>query len=126
MKIGEVAKKSGFSKDTLRYYEKIGVIQLSKQQRTAHNYRVYDANILQELQLIKKMKRIGFTLQEIKDWKQMKAFDRINCANLGALIEQKLEKIETELAKLKYQKQQLLALTKVCTGNCIAIFDETS
>ena len=118
MQIGEIAKQSGFSKDTLRYYEKIGLIQLTKQQRGANNYRIYDGRILQELDLIKKLKNVGFTLNEIKDLKRMGALDMISCGTVGPLVKEKLTKIEEQLAELKEQKRKLLLLMQSCKGDC--------
>ena len=79
MHIGEIAKQSGFSKDTLRYYEKIGLIQLTDVQRGENNYRVYDDTILLELSNIRKLKKVGFTLTEIKRLRKMNQLDLINC-----------------------------------------------
>ena len=123
MQIGEIAKQSGFSKDTLRYYEKIGLIQLTKQQRGANNYRIYDGRILQELELIKKLKNVGFTLNEIKDLKRMGALDMISCGAVGPLVKEKLMKIETQLAELQEQKRKLLLLMQSCKGDCSTAFD---
>lgn len=126
MQIGEIAKQSGFSKDTLRYYEKIGLIQLTKQQRGANNYRIYDGRILQELGLIKKLKNVGFTLNEIKDLKRMDVLDMISCGTVGPLVKEKLTKIEEQLAELKEQKRKLLLLMQSCKGDCSTTLDELS
>jgi len=124
MQIGEIAKQSGFTKDTLRYYEKIGLIQLSKKQRGENNYRIYDDSILQELSLIKRLKNIGFTLNEIKDLKRMGALDMISCGNVGPMVKEKLKKIEIQLAELQEQKRKLLVLMQSCTGDCMTAFEQ--
>ncbi len=124
MQIGEIAKQSGFSKDTLRYYEKIGLIQLTKQQRGENNYRIYDGRILQELDLIKKLKNVGFTLKEIKDLKRMNALDMISCGTIGPLVKEKLTKIEVQLMALREQKRKLLLLIQSCEGDCSATLEE--
>ena len=120
MQIGTIAKQSGFSKDTLRYYEKIGLIQLTKKQRGPNNYRIYDDSILQELDLIKKLKKIGFTLKEIKNLRRMDELNMISCNKIGLLVKDKLVKIEEQLVKLQEQKQKLLALMQSCEGDCSA------
>jgi len=124
MQIGEIAKQSGFSKDTLRYYEKIGLIQLTKQQRGANNYRIYDGRILQELGLIKKLKNVGFTLNEIKDLKRMDVLDMISCGTVGPLVKEKLTKIEEQLTELSEQKRKLLLLMQSCKGDCSETLDK--
>ena len=123
MQIGEIAKQSGFTKDTLRYYEKIGLIQLSKQQRGDNNYRIYDGRILQELSLIKRLKSVGFTLKEIKDLRRMDALDMISCGTVGPLVKEKLMKIEAQLTELQEQKLKLLLLMKSCEGDCSTALD---
>lgn len=124
MKIGAIAKQSGFSKDTLRYYEKIGLIQLTKSQRDSNNYRIYDDKILQELSLIKKLKKIGFTLKEIKDLKRMGALEMISCQTVSTLVKNKLAKIEEQLKQLEDQKQQLLHLMQSCQGDCVETLEQ--
>lgn len=121
MKIGAVAEQSGFSKDTLRYYEKIGLIQLTKDQRSPKNYRIYDHSILQELQQIKKLKKVGFTLNEIKDLRRMDALNMVSCSTISPLVKEKLEKIEAQLKELQEQKRKLLNLGQACQGDCSAI-----
>lgn len=124
MKIGVIAQLSGFSKDTLRYYEKIGLIQLSKNQRSEHNYRIYDDRILAELKFIKQLKNSGFTLNEIKDLKRMSALNLLSCGTVGPLVKNKLATIEAQLTALQAQKTQLLRLMKACTGDCGAAFQK--
>ena len=123
MQIGELAKQSGFSKDTLRYYEKIGLIQLPKNKRGPNNYRIYDGQILNELSQIRQLKNVGFTLKEIKELKRMGALDMISCNTIAPLVESKLEKIEEKLMELQTQKRKLLWLMKTCTGNCSQTFE---
>ena len=124
MKIGAVAKQSGFSKDTLRYYEKIGLINLTKHQRSPNNYRIYDDRILQELQQIKKLKKVGFTLNEIKDLRRMDALNIVSCNKISPLVKEKLAKIEAQLKQLAEQKQNLLNLMQACQGDCSATLKE--
>lgn len=124
MQIGEIAKQSGFSKDTLRYYEKIGLIQLSKKQRGDNNYRIYDSSILQELNWIKKLKKAGFTLNEIKDLIRMGTLGMISCDRVGPLVKSKLTSIEEQLAELQKQKQLLMTLMQSCQGDCTETMEE--
>lgn len=124
MQIGEIAKQSGFSKDTLRYYEKIGLLKLNKKQRGPNNYRVYDRSILQKLSWIQKLKRAGFTLNEIKDLIRMGTLDMIACSRVGPLVQTKLAKIEEQLTKLQEQKKLLITLVQSCQGDCTSTMEE--
>ena len=124
MKIGEIAKQSGFSRDTLRYYEKIGLIQLTKEQRGENNYRIYDGRILKELALIRDLKKVGFTLSEIKTFKNRHSVEELTCATVGPIVTNKLEQIEQQLVELEEQKRNLLTMMRTCLGNCTETFKE--
>lgn len=119
MQIKEIAKQSGFSRDTIRYYEKIGLIQLDKKQRDINNYRNYSEANLQKLLLIRQMKNIGFTLNEIKDLMRMDELNWVSCDSVSSIIKSKLEKIEQQLLSLQKTKGRLLDLMNRCSGNCI-------
>lgn len=119
MQIKDIAQKSGFSKDTIRYYEKIGLIKLDKKQRGSNNYRIYDEATLQQLLRIKQMKNIGFTLNEIKALIRMDELDWISCDSVGLIVKPKLEKIEEQLQILQKKKSRLLDLMDTCQGNCM-------
>lgn len=64
MQIQQLEAASGLSRDTLRYYEKMGLI--SPPRRLGNGYRDYEAHTLQELRFIRKGQSLGFTLSEIK------------------------------------------------------------
>ena len=119
MQIGEIAKQSGFTKDTLRYYEKIGLIKLDKKSRGENNYRIYDDTIIQRLSLIRKMKNAGFTLNEIKDLNRMEELNMVSCNSVGNLVDNKLEKITQQILKLEQSKRMLLEFKEKCKGNCL-------
>jgi MerR family copper efflux transcriptional regulator len=64
MRISELSKKSGFSKDTIRFYEKMGLICLPDDNRNKYEYKDYSETILKRLLAIRQIKDYGFTLQE--------------------------------------------------------------
>ena len=66
MRIGELSKQTGVSKDTIRFYEKIGLIAASSQQIGSRIYKEYDVEATKHLRLIKQAQSLGFTLNEIK------------------------------------------------------------
>jgi len=65
MRIGELSARSGIPIETIRYYERIGL--LPPPNRTASGYRQYDETALKQLRFIKRAQELGFTLREIKD-----------------------------------------------------------
>lgn len=66
MLIGELSKKTGLSKDTIRFYEKIGLISASSRQAGKRIYKEYPEKAVGQLFLINRSKELGFTLNEIK------------------------------------------------------------
>ena len=67
MLIGELAAKSGLSRDTIRFYEKQGLISVSWKERRDNNYKEYSDEVLETLLTIKRVKSFGFTLNEAAD-----------------------------------------------------------
>jgi MerR family Zn(II)-responsive transcriptional regulator of zntA len=64
-KIGEIAKKTGVTLRTIRYYDELGLIKPSK--RSAGNFRLYDENAISIIKLISNLKKLDYTLEEIKN-----------------------------------------------------------
>jgi MerR family transcriptional regulator, copper efflux regulator len=64
MRIGELAKRSGFSRDTIRFYEKMGLIRLAGKDRDRYQFKDYPETVLRRLIAIRRIKDYGFTLQE--------------------------------------------------------------
>lgn len=64
MQIGELSKRSGYSRDTIRYYEKLGLININDKTRNSNQYKNYPEQVLKRLQTIREIKEYGFTLQE--------------------------------------------------------------
>jgi len=68
MLIGELSKRTGFSHDTIRFYEKKGLIETNKKDRRGNNYKEYPETVYNKLVLIKTVKELGFTLNEIDEF----------------------------------------------------------
>ena len=64
MLIGELSKRTGLSRDTIRFYEKQGLIKVGRRERRVNNYKEYSDTLLKRLLLINKVKSYGFTLNE--------------------------------------------------------------
>ncbi len=118
MHIGQVAKLTGFSKDTIRWYEKIGLIKLNRQLRESNNYRIYDQSVIERLNYIKQLKSLGFTLKETEDLLIMDDIENLNCTSVSSMIDSKVEAITHQIRKLKTIRSKLLNSKSVCTGNC--------
>jgi len=111
MLIGELAKKTNVSRDTIRFYEKLGLIKANKKGRRANNYREYLESDLHRLQLILLLKDYGFTLSDIKSIMNQMEEDRDEAyKELPVRIEARLAEIESKMKELMGFKQKLTVL----------------
>lgn len=107
MLIGELAKRSGFSRDTIRFYEKIELIVLSKKSRREHNYKDYPLEVLHRLLAIKKYKDLGFTLEEIRELLVRESIQVLDVSKLLDLIDIKIDGVREEIDRLHDLKMRL-------------------
>ena len=126
MLIGEIAAKTGFSRDTIRWYEKIGLIKLGRRTRTEGNYRQFDEKTLKRLLFIKQLKTFGFSLKEIEELLLLAEHDALKCNAVKGLINQKLHSIEQKILELQQLQQKLSSVKNECEGNCRAVLDAKS
>lgn len=114
-KIGQLSKLTGISTDTLRYYEKYGLITPST--RTSSGYRLYNDASVKEIAFIIRAKRVGFTLSDIEQLLTLNAEkDSHTCQELKSFTEKKLLDIEQKLIELQDIKTSLEALYQTCCG----------
>ena len=95
MRIGALAKQTGTSADTIRYYERLGI--LPPPRREASGYRSYDEAAEARLQFIQSAKLLGLTLDEIGDLLQIREEDEACCPHVLALLEAKRARIDAWL-----------------------------
>lgn len=107
MLIGQLSKLSGFSKDTIRYYEKIELIVLPKQKNGSSKYKDYSEDILQLLNAIRKYKELGFTLEEIRELLVLQSIRVLDISKLLQIVTRKLDGIDAEIDRLHAIKLQL-------------------
>lgn len=112
LKIGEVATRSGVSIDTLRYYERLGL--LPQVARTRSGYRVYDPKTIDRIAFIKRAKSFGFTLGEICDLVRAEAADPNTCSTMLRVIEQKLGDLNRRYAEVRRLRRELAAYKATC------------
>lgn len=121
MLIGELSEKSGFSRDSIRYYEKIGLIRLARRNRRANNYKEYSLEILQRLETIKQLKHFGFTLTETAELLNLMDAQRSPCEGLPKKLDEKISGIEDKINQLESFKTRLEWAKSICTGSCANI-----
>ena len=118
MLIGELCAKTGLSRDTIRFYEKQGLIRVGRKQRRDNNYKEYSAEMLERLLTIRRMKNFGFTLNEAADLLDMIEVKEATCDNVSGLIEKKVELLDTKIREMIVLRNQLIAGVKKCKDCC--------
>src|SRR3546814_15203480 len=117
MLIGELPDKTAFSRDTIRFFEKQGLIQLDRKQRRNNNYKEYPEEVLNRLIAIKRIKQLGFTLKETAGLLDMMEENAATCNNVSNFILQKVELLEAKIRELTALRGQLLSRLKRCKPN---------
>ncbi len=111
---GQLAKITDINIETIRYYEKIGLIP--KPLRTESGYRIFTEEDINRIKFIKRAKELGFTLKEIKELLELK-FDTLgDCSKARELAEEKLNDIEEKIKDLNKLKSVLQELIDRCPG----------
>ncbi len=105
--IGELARQAGVSADTIRHYERKGVI--ARPERAANGYRRYPLSSLPRLHLVRRALAVGFTLAELARVFRVRDGGGIPCANVRALAATKLSEIELRLEELTALRDELRA-----------------
>jgi MerR family transcriptional regulator, copper efflux regulator len=101
MLIGELAKKTGLTKDIIRFYEKLGLINACDRQAGTRLYKEFSEETMQRLLLINQAKALGFTLKEIKQFvRDWGSHSTIPEHEQIRIVEQKLEEISRKLSQL--------------------------
>jgi MerR family transcriptional regulator, copper efflux regulator len=100
MLIGMLANRTGFSRDTIRYYEKIGLIEKPRRPRAGSTYKDYPEETVQILLAIRKYKDLGFTLEEIRELLVLQSIRVLDVSKLLQLVVQKITGIDEEIERL--------------------------
>ena len=112
-RIGELAAGSGLTRDTLRYYERLGL--LSPPQRTSGGFRVYPPQTLDRLRFIKQAQTLGLTLHEIHDlvtYQDQRGLKR--CRRVRDLLRAKLAELQAKLIELEEFRSTLSGYLQEC------------
>lgn len=115
MLIGEIIKKTGLSKDTIRFYEKMGLIKVPQKARRENNYKEYPEAVLKKLSVIQKLKGFGFTLNEIDEIIRLYEADIAKCPENLPKVHDKINAIDEKIKQLEEVKQKLMECVKDCT-----------
>ncbi|MES1956326.1 MerR family transcriptional regulator [Salinisphaera hydrothermalis] len=113
--IGETAQRTGLSVDTLRYYEKIGLLQ--RIARDAGGRRQYEPRDLSRLRFIQRAQRCNFSLDEIRQLLEFKSCRDAARPEVARLTERKLHEVQRRMADLEQLGRELERLLQLCRGS---------
>ena len=114
MKIGEAAERSGCHPETVRYYERIGL--LAPPPRTAGGYRDYQAADVDRLRFISRGRGLGFSLEEIRSLLGLAEDDALSCRDVDRLARSHLLDIRARLDDLQRMASELERVIDSCGG----------
>ena len=116
--IGDLGKATGTKVETVRYYEKIGL--LPKPPRTGGNYRDYGEAELGRLSFIRRARDLGFSLDQVRALLKLSDDRSHDCAGIDRIAEAHLLEVDRKLADLKALRRELKAVIDSCDGGTIA------
>jgi len=99
MRIGELARRAGVTSDTLRYYERAGL--LDRAPRAPNGYREYGNSALEDLRFISKAQVLGLRLRDIREVMEIAVGGRAPCRHVRAALDQRLHQVEARLRELR-------------------------
>ena len=112
--IGEMAKSAGVGVETVRFYEREGL--LPEPPRLSSGYRQYSLEAVRRLQFIRRTKDLGFALGEIRDLLELRVNPRTSCSEVKRRAETKIADIERKMAELQRIRRALGRLASTCSG----------
>ncbi|HAZ78586.1 MAG TPA: Zn(2+)-responsive transcriptional regulator [Porticoccaceae bacterium] len=115
IRIGKLAHQSQVSRDTLRFYEKHGLITPSA--RTDAGYRLYAESDIKRVGFIVSAKKVGFTLNEIQQLLQLEVTKDIkSCQDVKEFVDHKIQLVNEQLTETRRIKKSLETLSEACCG----------
>lgn len=114
MSIGDLSKVTGVKTVTIRYYEQAGLIP--NPPRTEGNYRAYNPEHVRLLQFIRRLRDLGFTLDEVRDLLRLSSEKNQPCDEVDRITHEHLATVEMKLRDLKKLASELRRLSRCCRG----------
>lgn len=118
MKIGELAARTGANVETVRYYERIGL--LPPPVRTSSNYRDYDTRHAERLSFTRQARGLGFDIADIRSLLDLGAHPDQDCGHVDQLATGHLRAIDRKIEQLEQLRQELNRMLSQCRGGRIA------
>ena len=112
--IGQVARHAGVGIETVRFYERQGLLE--EPARKQSGYRQYPEDVVARLRFIKRAKELGFSLKEIKELLALRVDPTTTCAEVRSKAAAKIADVEQKIEALQRIRTALVKLTAVCRG----------
>jgi MerR family mercuric resistance operon transcriptional regulator len=112
MNIGEAAQSSGCHLETIRYYERVGLLKPPRRQ--SNGYRHYSEGEVDRLRFISRSRGLGFTLDEIRSLLSLSDSKNKSCEEVDQIAREQLEKVEVRIRELRRIAKELKATIDAC------------
>lgn len=116
--IGELARRTGTKVETVRFYEREGLLPAPK--RTAGNYRAYSDRHLNRLSFIRRARNLGFTMDQVRELLDLADDASRSCAAVDAIASSHVTEINRKIADLNALREELVRLLDQCEQGTIA------
>jgi len=116
--IGHLAREAGVNLETVRYYERRGL--LPKPPRSASGYRLFPSDAARRLRFISRAQELGFSLKEIRELLSLRVSRTTTSKDIRTRAEAKIADIDAKIRSLGSMKKALRKLTSVCEG-CVPV-----
>jgi len=131
-RIGHVAQETGLSIDTIRFYEKQGLLRRSP--RSEGGFRLFAVHDVERLKFVRKAQQLGFSLNEIRELLMLQADHVPACSHVKELLDQKLATVQQKIAELQVLERSLMGALQKCRrelktaspghGECCPVIEE--
>lgn len=118
MKIGELSRATGTNTETIRYYERIGLLPAPA--RTDANYRSYGSEHRSRLSFVRHSRELGFTIEEIRSLLDLSDHPDKDCGQADRIATAHLEQVEAKIAQLAALRDELARIVGRCRGGAAA------
>jgi DNA-binding transcriptional MerR regulator len=117
VKIGEVARRAGVTIDTIRFYERRGI--LAPPSRRPSGYRDYTDDVIDRIRLARRMQSVGLSLDEVIDALSAHDTGRATCESERWRLDAALDRVDTRIAALKALRREIVSVRTACeNGRC--------
>lgn len=116
--IGDIGKATGTKVETVRYYERIGLLPVPP--RSEGNYRTYGQREVNRLSFIRRARGLGFSLDQIRALLALSDDGERDCATVDLMAKEHLREVEAKIADLRALQRELTTMLDSCSGGSVA------